>query len=200
MKRNFLKFLMISALLPLGSIPAVAGTQFGVSVSDRGLESFFLSIGQHYRAPREKVVYVHQQRIPDEEIPVVFLIAREARVAPETVVRLRRSGWTWVKIARYYRLQPTVFYVSGYHRTPYRHWNQVRFTDAEVVRLVNVRFISDYHRRPAAEIVSLRSNGKRFVEIDRDLGVHNRSVGKMSRSVRQVSKVPAPREAQPRRR
>lgn len=168
MKSIVLKALLAAVLLPLGAGAAQAGARVGVSIGDQGLEGFFLSIGDHFRASRAQVVYVRDQRIPDDEIPVVFHIAREARVAPAMVVKYRRAGWTWVKIARHYRLSPSVFYVAGYHARPFRSWNEVRFTDREVVRCVNSRFIAAHHGRPVPEVVRVHSQGKRFADIDRD--------------------------------
>jgi hypothetical protein len=182
MKKILFNTTLVLAVLAGTAGPSSAGVQAALSVGNGGLESFTLSIGDYYRVPRERVVIVRERHIPDEEIPVVFFVAREARVTPEAVVQQRLTGRSWMQIALRLGLGPDVFHVSvgrplgpyarpcGYFtRTSRTQWRKIRLKDAEVVNLVNLRFLSEHYRRSPDEIVSMRSHGKQFKDIDGDL-------------------------------
>ncbi len=172
--------LPVLAALCTSAPQAEAQVRAALSFTEQGLDGFFLSIGDFYRVPREKIVYVRERHIPDEEVPVVFFIAREARVAPEKVVALRLKGRSWRDIAIHFRLGPEVFFVKGVraygpYARPYGYypgradWRRVRFTDADVVNCVNLRFMSEHYRCSPERIVGWRNQGRNFRDMDRDL-------------------------------
>jgi len=179
--------LPVLAALCTSAPEAGAQVRAALSFTEQGLDGFFLSIGEHYRVPRERVVWVHERKIPREEIPVVFFIAREARVTPEKVVALRLKGHSWQFIAMHYRLRPDVFLVKGvkahgpYARV-YDHirgkedWKHVRFTDFDAVNCVNLRFLTERHRCSPERIMVWRDRSRSFHDMDRDLrGPHRLS-------------------------
>ena len=57
--------------------PSLATTQWnlGVSIGNEGVNGFHFSVGEYYRVPEREVVVVRKRGIPDEELPVVFLLA-----------------------------------------------------------------------------------------------------------------------------
>jgi hypothetical protein len=180
-------FLLVFA----GMGAASAGVAVGVAVGNQGQANFYLALGDYYRVPQKQIVVVRQSRIPDEELPVVFFIAKKARVSPDAIVRMRLARKSWVDIARFYRLSPDVFYVNvkrpggpygrayGYYdyRKYKRHeWNNVRFSDSDMVNFVNLRFLSEHYRCQPDEVVQWRSGGKRFYEINENL--YSRKYGK----------------------
>jgi hypothetical protein len=129
---------------------------------------FHVDVGIHFGVPQREVIVVREQRVPDHEIPVVFLLARQARVAPAVIVDLRLGGMQWWDIAARYRVGPEVFYVPA--GPPYGkahgYWKKHRLTDAEIVDCVNVRFLSEYHRVPPDQIYAMRSRGLGYTQVN----------------------------------
>lgn len=95
------------------SSAAYADTQWDVGVSgDKGgIEGFHVSVGEYYHVPERDVVRVRDRGIPDEEIPVVFHIARSAHVSPRAVVDLRIGRMGWLDITVHFGLKPDLYYV-----------------------------------------------------------------------------------------
>ncbi len=172
--------ILLGALLCL-STAASAEVSFGLGFNSQGLDSFYLNISNYYHVPQDRVVYVRDSRIPDDEIPVVFFLATQARVGPEVIVQRRLSGESWMSIMLFYRLSPAILYVPvsvvpgppygnayGYYRKyPKHRWNKIRMADADIVNFVNLRFMSEHHGYKPEEVFKLRSEGRRFHEISR---------------------------------
>ena len=135
-----------------------AGVEFGLSISD-GAKSFYLAVGERYEVPQEKVIVIREKNIPDEELPVLFFVARRAGVAPEVVVKMRLGGKSWMDISLHYGVTAETFYVPLEHKAgpPYgkayghfknkkkTEWRTIRFTDVEIINFVNLRFISEHY-------------------------------------------------------
>jgi hypothetical protein len=129
---------------------------------------FHVDVGIHFGVPQREVIVVREQRVPDYELPVVFLMARHARVAPAVIVDLRLGGMQWWDIAARYRVGPEVFYVPA--GPPYGkahgYWKKHRMTDAEMIDCANVRFLSEYHRVPPDRIYAMRSRGLGYTQVN----------------------------------
>jgi len=133
--------------------------------------------------PDKEVVVVRDRGIPDEDLPVVFLIATRAGIAPDSVIKLRLSGQSWLDITLHYGLSPEIFYVPvqqtpgppygkayGYYKNkPRSEWNTIKLSDAEVVNLVNLKFISEHYGYSPDEVIRMRASGKNFVEINHEV-------------------------------
>jgi hypothetical protein len=159
---------------------AGAQLQFGISGGDRGVDSFYVAIGDYYRVPEREVVVVRERHIPDDEIPVVFFIASRAGVSSQTVLNMRLGGSSWMDIALHFGLGPEVFYVPvegtygppyghayGYYRHHKRgHWKDIRLGDADVVNFVNLRFMSEHYGYSPDRVIRMRSEGRNFREIN----------------------------------
>jgi hypothetical protein len=119
--------------------------------------------------------------LPYGEVPVVFFIARSARVAPETIINLRLRGWKWIDIVQLFGLSPEIFYVPvkikvggppygkayGYYKNkPRKEWKTIVLSDYDVINLVNLKFISGHYGYPPEEVIKMRSEGKNFVLIN----------------------------------
>ena len=156
-------------------------------VADDALRIFAQTLANYYGIPQREVVVVHERGIPDDELPVVFMIAREARVPAIDVVNLRLSGRHWDDILRSYHISPEVLYVEapvenfgppygrayGYYRNhPRNEWNKIVFEDDDVVNLVNLGVLSKHRGLPPRVIIDRRSAGNSFVAIDREFAVH----------------------------
>lgn len=171
-------------LLSAAYFACASNVTAGVSLSPYG-NSYFLSIGNYFSVPQREVREIRKRRIPDEEVPVVFFLAREARVEPETIVSLRLKGKSWQAIVSMFGLGPEIFYVPvdrdldvgppyghayGYYRNrPRRDWRRMRLGDDEIVNLVNLKFMSEQYRFPSETIMRERRQNKRFDEIGDDL-------------------------------
>lgn len=176
------KIFLILCLLLIASVnTAYAGLDLGVSIGDEGIRGFYLSVGDYYRVPEREVIVVRERRIPDEEIPVVFFLASRARVAPAAIIDLRLSGRSWMDITIRYGLSPEIFYVPvdiakigppygkayGYYKNkPKKEWKKMKFSDSDIVDLVNLRFISEHYKYPPEQVIKMRSEGKKFIVIN----------------------------------
>ena len=180
--RRTLLLPLLSGLLFVAGAPAVDGQVRGGVVLDRdGLRYFHLAIGDHYGVPYERVRRSHTHHVRYDELPVVFLLAREAEVSPETVLALRARGWSWIEVTVHLGIAPTLFVshlprragppygrAHGYWRNrgaPHAH----RLSDREVVDFVNVRFLSESLHHPVDRIITSRDRGASYLEIHASL-------------------------------
>jgi hypothetical protein len=174
------------ALTASASAPA-AQVDLGISVSDGRLRSFYLAVGEHYRvAPRAVLDLRTRYRLLDEELPVVYFLAARAHVGPQVVIDLRLGKRSWFDVAVRLGLSPEIFFVPvragrigppygnayGYYRNRGRggDWRTVVLADREVIDLVNLRFMSEFHGLPPDEIIALRGRQTSFVRIHDELG------------------------------
>lgn len=171
----------MKAAIRLALIAGIMGTSLcasnfdiGVSGSDRGIDGFTLSIGDYYRVPYQEVVVV-ERSIPRDEMSVVYFLARESHRDAHYISDLRLRGNSWWDISLRLGLNPRTLYVVDthrYHNPPYgkaygyHKDKKHRLRDADIVELVNVRFLSDYHRISADEVIDRRRSGERYNRID----------------------------------
>jgi hypothetical protein len=159
---------------------SLADVDVGLSIGDDGLKGFYLAIGDYYHVPEKQIIIVRRQKIPEEEMPVVFFIARRADVSPEVIIRMRVGGQSWWEISTHYGLRADAFYVPIKHDPgpPYgkayghyknhkkNNWNRIVLNDADIVNFVNLRFISEHWGYSPDEVVRMREKGKNFVTIN----------------------------------
>lgn len=158
---------------------ARAQVEMAVSIGEEGLRSFYLAIGDYYRVPEKEIIIVRGRGVPEEELPVVFYIARRARVSPATIIKLRLGGKSWMDITFRFGLSAEVFYVKvgkvkgppygkayGYFgKTPRKKWKKIILADDDVINLVNLRFMSEHYGYSPDEVIKMRNKGKSFVGI-----------------------------------
>ena len=169
---------LIAAALVVGSVFSTAqasGFSIGVSGSERGIDSFYLSIGDYYHVPYSELVIV-ERSIPRDEMSVVYFLARHSHRDARHIVGLRLRGLTWWDISIHLGLNPYTLFILDSYRYPYPPYGIAhgyykpgkmhRLRDREVIDLVNVRFISDYHRIRPDEVIERRRSGERFMNID----------------------------------
>ena len=166
-------------LVSIGLSDVFAQVQIGATITDEGLKGFYVAIGEYYRVPEREVIVIRERKIPDDEIPVVLLIAERARVKPAAVIELRLAGKSWMDIAFHFKLTAEIFYVElkrtpgppygkayGYYRnTPRKEWGKIVLADADVVNLVNLKFVSEHYGHSPDEVIKLRAKGGTFVGI-----------------------------------
>ena len=156
----------------------------GLSSGDDEINLFYLAIGEQYQVPEKEVVIVRQQNIPDEELAVAFFLARQAKAAPDIIVQLRLKGKSWMEITADLGLEAGIYYVPLAHpvsKPPYgkayghyknkRHgeWKTIHLADADIVNLVDLRFMSVRHGCSPDEIVQMRERGQTFMQINSDM-------------------------------
>jgi hypothetical protein len=181
MRRKIMNLAGIS-LLAFGSLssPAKAAVSVGVSAGSQGLNSFYLDIGNYYQVPQAQVEIVRQRHLPDDEAPVAFYLAQQARVAPEVIVTERLSGRSWMSIALGFHLNAANFYYAldeepgGPYAATYarfrgnrNRWNRIRLRDDEIINLVNLRFATQHYGYRPQELSTFRAGGRHYYEMSR---------------------------------
>jgi hypothetical protein len=156
-----------------------AEVNLGISIDDDGIKGFYLAIGEHFEIDARRVTAVKKAEIPDEEMPVVFFLAKRCFVSPSIIIHHRRDGLSWMNICLKYGLTVEIFWVDLKHKPgpPYGKawghfkkkkkdkWGSIRFTDVEIVNFVNLKFISEHYGHSPDEVVKMRSQGTSFVKI-----------------------------------
>ena len=183
--RNLILVLIFICLFVFVAVCANAQpVNVGVSIGEEGLRGFTFATGDYFRVPEREVITIRERRIPDEEIPVVLFLAARARVAPSVVIDLRLGGRSWMDITLYLKLSPEIYYVPvkgrvqgppygkayGYYKNKSRkEWGKIVLSNPEIINLVNLRFLSEYHGFPPEEVIRRRANGKSFVVIHEEV-------------------------------
>ncbi len=156
------------------------GVEVGLSIDKEGIKAFHLAVGNHFQIEYRDVVSARERKVPNEELPVVYFMARHAGVAPGAIIKMRLGGETWMQIAFNYGLDASYFHVPVKHKpgppygNAYGHfknkkksqWRQIRLKDAEIIDLVNLRFISEHYGYAPEEVMKMREKGKGFVVIN----------------------------------
>lgn len=184
------------------SVTAQAGIDFGLKIDDGRISSFHIAIGEHYGAKEKDVLIVRQRQIPDDELVVVFFLAKHAGVAPKAVLDMRRGGKTWWEISVHYGLNPSVYYVpvSGKAGPPYgkalghfknkpkKKWKSIVLSDADIVNLINLKFVSEKYGHSPDDIIRLRGQGKSFVAIHDHVKKHKAAKKRQMAAAERVKK------------
>jgi hypothetical protein len=171
-------FLTLDAAMGAGR--AHAQTPFSVSAH---IGDFHVAVANYYQVPEREVIVIRERRIPDDEIPVALFIARHAGVPWGRVVDMRLRGDSWWDISVRLGVSPEVYYVPvavvsgppygralGHYKKKHRkEWRTIVLTDADVVNLVELRFLSEHYRVPPERVIELRGRDRDFVVIHADL-------------------------------
>jgi len=179
MKKIIILFIAAMFLMPAASVSAQS-VSTGISISNGELQSFYLAVGDYYRVPESRVAYVKQHyRVHDEELPVVFFLASRAHVDPQVIIDLRyRQRMSWLNITFHYGMTPEIYYVPvkrvgppygnayGHYKKHGKDYRKVVLADADVVNLVNLRFMSEYYGVAAEVVMDQRGKGEKFVVIN----------------------------------
>ncbi len=136
---------------------ALAMTPRAVASQTAPQQSLLRALGDHYELPADEVAILAEWRIPVGEIPVALAISDHASISPDALVASRRNGRDWATLAGRYGMdmgwfhvpldpvpQPVVALYAELESRPRARWGEVRPDDAQVVFLVNVRFLQEY--------------------------------------------------------
>jgi hypothetical protein len=171
-----LAFSLTTLAASIGAGEASAQTPFSVSAH---IGDFHVAVANYYQVPEREVIVIRERRIPDDEIPVALFIARHAGVPWGRVVDMRLRGHSWWDISVRLGVSPEVYYVpvavvSGppygralghYKKKHKKEWRTIVLTDADVVNLVELRFLSEHYRVPPERVIELRGRDRDFVAI-----------------------------------
>lgn len=171
-----------SGLLFILTVAAAAGVKAQVYTGTKmekhgGSNSYHLSIGNYFNVSEKQILECSKAVLLEEELPVVFYTAQRAGVSPQEIVRLHAGGMSWMQVARHFDLSPRFFYVPvsgkavyGPYKKIYAYYQgkraRILLTDADIVNLVNLKFMSDHYGHDPREIMQLRGKGKTFPDID----------------------------------
>jgi hypothetical protein len=184
-QEGFMRKMLVAFGLLLLTAPASAqNVSTGISIADGVLKSFYLAIGDYYRVPESRVAYTRKHyRVPDEELPVFFFLAARAHVDPDVIIDLRiGQRMSWLNVTLHYGLTPEIYYVPvqrvgppygkayGYYKKHGQDYRKVVLADSDVINLVNLRFISEYHGVAAEMVMDMRGQGQKFVVINEEVG------------------------------
>jgi hypothetical protein len=176
--------LSILTLAPALGDRADAQTAFSVSAH---IGDFHVAVANYYHVPEREVIVIRERRIPDDEIPVALFIAREASVPWGRVVEMRLRGDSWWNISVRLGLAPDVYYVPvavtpgppygralGHYKKKHRkEWRTIVLTDADIVNLVELRFLTEHYRVAPERVIELRGSNRDFVMVHADLRGHD---------------------------
>ncbi len=173
MQALFILALVLGATLHADRAHAQTAVSASVQIGD-----FHVAVANYYQVPEREVIVLRERRIPDDEIPVALFIAQRAAVPAATIVGLRLGGSSWWDISVRFGIEPDVYYVPvavapgppygkayGHYKKPRNRWNTIVLSDADIVNLVQLRFLSDHYRVPPEQIIKLRQDQRDFVAI-----------------------------------
>ena len=181
MRKSTFTIVLASSLVTLapslGADRAFAQTAFSVSAH---IGDFHVAVANYYHVPEREVIVIRERRIPDDEIPVALFIARHAGVPWTRVVDMRLRGDSWWDISVRLGVSPEVYYVPvavvsgppygralGHYKKKHRkEWRTIVLTDADVVNLVELRFLSEHYHVAPERIIELRGKDRDFVAIN----------------------------------
>jgi hypothetical protein len=147
------------AALALGlALPAASHAQVGEPgyEYDYDYDDYAPAVAEFYGSPVDRM----PRWIRADELPLVYLLAREADVSPHVVIALRERGWSWIDITYHLGVDPYLYvhrmpHTTGYWRR-YSPWEYRYLTDRHIIDYVNLFFWADYHRRPIHQVIIIR--------------------------------------------
>jgi len=156
----------------------------GVSISDGKIRSFYFALGDYFKVPEERIIII-KKRYPviiEEELPVVMIISREAKVDPDIIIELRQRGYSWYDIMIRFRVYPEVVFKRYIIYGPpygkawghYKHKKKVIFVDDDIIALANIKFISEYYREDPQVIIKYREKYPRFLDVHYEVHEHKK--------------------------
>ena len=169
--------LLLGTALVATSASAQTAVDVGVQIGD-----FRVAVSNYYRVPEREVVVIHERRIPDDDLPVVFFLAQHAHVAPAVIVDLRLRGMSWWSISTRYHIGPEVYYVPvavtpgppyghayGHYKKTRSQWNTIVLNDDDIVNMVHLRFLSEYYRVTPERVIEVRARTASFVGVQQEI-------------------------------
>ena len=160
----------------------------GLRVNDDA--RFFLNLtNQHYAVPESTAVaVVNRCPRPQDDYPVVMLLARASGRSADAILLMRLHGQPWVDVFARSQVSPDVLFV-GMDRDPgppYGHawgyWKKhghdgdarTALSDAQIVDLAKLQIVSGYYHVSPYSVIAERQRGS---TVERYAVVHGRPSG-----------------------
>lgn len=185
-------YLLVGILFILSSISCSFSKDLdvGISISNGKIRSFYFSLSDYYKIPEEKIIIIKKKYpvIIDDELPVILLIVREAKVDPSVIIELRKRGYSWYDIMIRFRLYPEVVFKAyldygppygkawGYHKRP----KKIKFEDRDIIILSNIKFLSEYYNESPEIIIRYKEKYPKFIDVHEEIYLHKK--GKKGKS------------------
>lgn len=178
MKKLLFTLLFQTIILICSSNPVSAQAGFNIHIGENGVDIKPDEFINYYQAPPERIVWLQREKIPEEQWPLLFELARAGNVTPDRVWEIRRQQSNWNDVLGVINVPPSYFYYDvpssnrlsppygkayGYYRN--HPTEVVRWSDSDLARLASVRFITESTHRPAHEAVVLYKKHPRFILI-----------------------------------
>jgi hypothetical protein len=178
--------LTASLVLGIAAVASRADAQTAVNIGVQ-VGDFRVAVSNYYHVPEREVVVIHDRRVRDDELPVVFFLAQHAHVAPAVIVDLRLRGMSWWSISSRYHIGPEVYYVPvavtpgppygkayGHYKKNRSQWHTIVLADDDVVNMVHLRFLSDYYHVAPERVIEVRAHNSSFVAVQQEVS-HGKS-------------------------
>jgi hypothetical protein len=183
MKRTLIFAVVFILFFGLITQNSYADINIGLTVGDEGIEEFHLSICSHYGVQEDNVVKIRKRSIPDDELVVVFFLAKHASVAPMIIVDLRLKGKSWFDISAKFGLSTEIYYVQfdrdpgppygnaygHFKNKPKKHWHKINFDDDDIINIVNLKFLTTRYKCSPEDVIKLRKQKISFANINANL-------------------------------
>jgi hypothetical protein len=173
------------------------------------------SAERYYNVPGKHVAGVNNRGLAHDELPAVLFISELASALPERIADLRKEGKSWGWIMDTFNIGPDQLYVPissevtkppfdrlyGYFKSKQKsEWRSIKLTDAEVIDLVNLRFLARYFKVKPETIIGKRELGDGYVTICHYFASPKKTRRKVqapAKPKQQVEQPPAPEIAAP---
>ncbi len=186
MKKFIILSVYFSLIFLVPSSYSRAGVNVNINLGSTESANYYRSIARYNNVSDQDVYFVRKKGIPDQELPVIFYLASLAGVAPSLVAdEYRRPGITLYDLTRIFGLYPDIYHYPvktrvdgppygkayGYYRNkPKKEWKNIKLGNADIINLVNLRFISESNGVDPEDIIKRRAGGKNFILINDDIG------------------------------
>jgi hypothetical protein len=151
--------------------------------------AYLRMISAHFGISPTEATHMAEDLGAAEEVPVVFLLARESGLSPSVILsRRQRAGpagaTSWIQVARQLQLGAGVFHVvvpddevddrirgalNAFQETPRVRWADVEISDDDVVALTHLRVLSRQLGVSKGEILRARTTAGSWVDSIRHL-------------------------------
>lgn len=171
---------LIVGLLAWWACPALA------QVPEAGDRATYLGVmATYFQVSPVEVEILLEGRGGIDELPVLLLLARETNMAPAALSAGRRGGATWMALLRRFGLNASHIHVQLaegdvdprvarawglYRETDRGSWDQLDFTDEEIITLVHLKVLSRHHGVDPGRVLQARAGSGSWVEVPRRLG------------------------------
>jgi hypothetical protein len=176
MARSFVSVAPALVLLSLLVPPELKGQ--GNQSQER--QVYVQVVADHFQISTSEAELLLEGRFAIDNLPVVLFVSRETGLAPSAVVALRRSGTSWMAVARRLTLTAARFHVAIpegdvdertrrahdlYRTVPQGEWSRIELTDEEVITFVHLRVFADQLRASPGATLRARAAAASWVEV-----------------------------------